>query len=224
MPPQKTTKGSKQKKKQEDTKKRELVTKDVDPSLEYAIVLKIHSTERVDVRCLDGKNRQAVISGSMKKKIYVQPGNLVLVSKRDYQDAKCDMSLKYFPHEVQTLIKNHGLPASFVSTEETQKAGGKVDDAVTFSQEDSDEEEKENQIKQQTKTYEMPESSDEEEEEIDEQKQAEQIAEKYAKEMEEYNQKKEQDKFNIKDKRINQQNKNKKKGDDSDSDIDIDDI
>lgn len=36
----------------------------------------------------------------MRKKIFVAPGDLVLIEKRDFQDSKCDMSLKYFPHEI----------------------------------------------------------------------------------------------------------------------------
>ena len=56
---------------------------------------------RFECYCFDGKKRQGIISGKMRKKVWMAAGDVILVSLRDFQDDKCDTLMKYFPEEVR---------------------------------------------------------------------------------------------------------------------------
>jgi len=52
------------------------------------------------------KKRQCHIRGKMKKKIWINQGDTVLISLRDYQDEKADIIHRYKPEEARELKKN----------------------------------------------------------------------------------------------------------------------
>ena len=60
--------------------KRELILKD--ESQCYAFVNKMLGDRRVDVFCYDGKTRTGCIRGNMKRKVWINMGDTVLVSLR----------------------------------------------------------------------------------------------------------------------------------------------
>lgn len=72
---------------------------------EYAKVVKALGNRLLQVECNDGRQRQAIIRGSMSRGEWISVGDLILVSIRDFQDTKCDVILKYTPGEVHSLKK-----------------------------------------------------------------------------------------------------------------------
>ena len=68
--------------------KRELVLKD--EGQEYAQVLRMLGNGRLEAYCFDGIKRLAHIRGKLQKKVWMGPGDIVLVSLREYQDEKAD--------------------------------------------------------------------------------------------------------------------------------------
>jgi translation initiation factor 1A len=93
----------KKKIKKNDTAREEMIFKD--DSQEYGQVTKMLGNSRVDCMCFDGKARQCHIRGTMKRKIWIGVGDIVLVSLRDYQDGKGDILLKYSPEESRILAQ-----------------------------------------------------------------------------------------------------------------------
>ena len=92
--------------------------KDENESQEYAQITKALGNCRFDVMCFDGKSRLATMCGKMRKRVFVNQGELVLVSLRDWQDSKCDIIEKYNPNDVQKFKKMKCIP-DFIKLEET---------------------------------------------------------------------------------------------------------
>jgi len=62
--------------------------------------------------CIDGKKRLCHIRGKMRKKVWVNTGDIVLLGLRDYQDEKADVILKYTADEARALKTYQELPES----------------------------------------------------------------------------------------------------------------
>jgi len=55
---------------------------------EYAQVLKMLGNGRVQATCFDGRNRLCHIRGKLRKKVWINVGDIILIGLRDYQDDK----------------------------------------------------------------------------------------------------------------------------------------
>ena len=67
-------------------------------------------SNRVQLQCVDGQTRLGQIRGSMQKKVWINPGDLVLVCLRDYEDDKADIIHKYTQEETRKLKLKGELP------------------------------------------------------------------------------------------------------------------
>lgn len=77
---------------------------------EYAQVLRMLGNGRLEAQCIDGTKRLCHIRGKMRKKVWVNQGDIILVGLRDYQDAKGDVILKYMADEARSLKQYGELP------------------------------------------------------------------------------------------------------------------
>ena len=91
--------------------------KDENESQEYAQITSALGNCRFDVLCFDGKSRLATMCGKMRKRVFVNQGEIVLVSLRDWQDSKCDIIDKYNANDVQKLKQKKCIP-DFIKLEE----------------------------------------------------------------------------------------------------------
>ncbi|KAG8799449.1 Translation initiation factor 1A [Serendipita sp. 399] len=85
---------------------------------EYAQVTKMLGNGRLEAQCFDGEKRLAHIRGKMRKKVWINQGDIILLSLRDFQDDKADVIVKYTADEARNLkasiaqtIKRHSLTA-----------------------------------------------------------------------------------------------------------------
>merc|ERR1712000_460001 len=67
-----------------DNEKRELTFKE--EGQEYAQVVKMLGDGRLEALCFDGEKRLAHIRGKLRKKVWINQGDIILLSLRDYQD------------------------------------------------------------------------------------------------------------------------------------------
>ena len=58
------------------------------------------------VSCLDGKSRNSRVPGRLKRKLWLRPGDFVIVSPWEFDDGKADILLKYTSNQVNWLKKN----------------------------------------------------------------------------------------------------------------------
>lgn len=95
-------------KNENEDEKRELVFKE--DGQEYAQVLKMLGNGRLEAFCFDGVKRLCHIRGKLRKKVWINQGDIILVGLRDYQDTKADVILKYNPDEARNLKSYGELP------------------------------------------------------------------------------------------------------------------
>ena len=116
--------------------KRELVFKD--ESQEYAQVMRMLGNGRLEAMCFDGEKRLAHIRGKMRKKVWINNGDIILLSLREFEDGKADVIQKYTPDEARSLKQHGELPEATKISEDA--FGEDEGDEIEF-QEPSDEDE-----------------------------------------------------------------------------------
>jgi translation initiation factor 1A len=105
-----------------EDEKRELIFKE--DGQEYAQVLRMLGNGRLEAQCIDGVKRLCHIRGKMRKKVWVNTGDIILLGLRDFQDEKADVILKYLADEAGSLKAYGELPDTF-----------RVNDTDTFEEE-----------------------------------------------------------------------------------------
>jgi len=95
-------------KKQKFEESRELQFKE--DGQEYAQITKKLGNGRFRLQCFDGKERMGVIRGAMRRRVWVNEGDIILVGLRDFQDDKADIILKYTDSEARNLKTYNELP------------------------------------------------------------------------------------------------------------------
>lgn len=118
-----------------DGEKKELQFKE--DGQEYAQVLRMLGHGRLEAHCFDGVKRLCHIRGKMRKRVWVNGGDIVLVSLRDYQDRKGDIIAKYTPDEARCL-KTYGEIPSNAKINDNDLTEEKVNDVgIEFLEEES---------------------------------------------------------------------------------------
>ena len=97
-----------------DEKHRGIIEPDTDQ--EYAIVQELLGNGRLRVMCTDEIPRVARIRGNMRKsthKVIIEKGDLILISRRDFEEDKVDVIHKYTHEETSSIIhsKESAIPA-----------------------------------------------------------------------------------------------------------------
>ena len=115
--------------------KRELVFKE--DGQEYAQATKMLGNGRLEAICFDGMTRLCHIRGKLRKKVWINQSDIVLIGLRDFQDAKADVILKYSADEARNL-KSYGEFPDSVKINETVEFGGEGDDDIEFDNVNSD--------------------------------------------------------------------------------------
>ncbi|KAF7488430.1 Eukaryotic translation initiation factor 1A [Sarcoptes scabiei] len=95
-------------KNENEDEKRELVFKE--DGQEYAQVMRMLGNGRLEAYCFDGVKRLCHIRGKLRKKVWINQGDIILIGLRDYQDTKADVILKYNPEEARNLKTYGELP------------------------------------------------------------------------------------------------------------------
>merc|ERR1719220_1569624 len=88
--------------------------------------------------CFDGVKRLCHIRGKLRKKVWINQSDIVLIGLRDYQDAKADVILKYSADEARNLKSYGEFPESVKINETVDFVGGDLDDDIEFDDVDSE--------------------------------------------------------------------------------------
>lgn len=113
MPVHKGKGGKKRRKTKQFDNKRQIVYKTEGQA--YGQIVKSHGTGIMDIICFTDNgpvDMKAHVRGNMKKKVWMNKGDIILVNYRDYQKDTCDIVLKYNSDEVRILSLNNHLPKS----------------------------------------------------------------------------------------------------------------
>jgi translation initiation factor 1A len=113
MPKSKGGKGGKSKggrKKNGDGERRDLEYKE--DGQEYAQVTKMLGDGRASLQCYDGITRTGLIRGTMRRRVWINAGDIVLIGLREFEDDKADIIHKYTTDEARQLQAFGELPAT----------------------------------------------------------------------------------------------------------------
>ena len=64
----------------------------------------------LEVNCIDGVKRMCTIRGSLKNRVWINQGDIVLLGLRDFGDDKADVILKYYEEEAKELKELGEIP------------------------------------------------------------------------------------------------------------------
>ena len=121
--------------------KRELLIKE--EGQEYAQVLRLLGQGRVETNCFDGQKRMCTIRGKLRNRVWINVGDILLISLREFGDEKADVIHKYYPEEAFELQELGELPANVTINEGMpDDEGEEGDDLLVGDGDGSDEEEK----------------------------------------------------------------------------------
>ena len=140
-------KTKKQKKVSSNVEDRKLVLKDVMDLQEYAQINKVYGNGRFEANCFDGKIRLAHARGNLKKKkVFVKAGDVVIISLREFEDAKSDIIYVYNQKEIRVLKKMGEIPNTI--SEDLLKEAEETDIGVEFKYDEDSEDEKKEDVKE----------------------------------------------------------------------------
>lgn len=103
---------------------------------EYAQVIKMLGNGRLEAMCFDGEKRLAHIRGKMRKKVWINQGDIILLSLREFQDDKADVIQKYTADEARNLKAYGELPETAKINETDTFGPGEEDDNIEFDEDD----------------------------------------------------------------------------------------
>ena len=116
-------------KNENEPEKRALVFKEDEQ--EYAQVIKMLGNGRLEALCFDGVKRLYHIRGKLRKKVWINTSDIILVGLRDYQDNnKADVILKYNADKARSLKAYGKLPENAKINETDTFGSG--DDEIQF--------------------------------------------------------------------------------------------
>jgi translation initiation factor 1A len=116
--------------------KKIMVYKEADE--EYAKVVKMLGNGRLYALLGDGTEKLCIIPGKMKKKkMWIKPDDIILITIRSYQESKSDVIYLYPPSQVNILKSNNHLPKNlyeeFIDNKDISNCG------FTITEDDLDE-------------------------------------------------------------------------------------
>ena len=146
--------------------KRELLFKE--SGEEYAQVLKLLGGSKMEVHCMDNKKRLAKVRGKFKRRVWVNVGDIILVTLREFEDDRCDIIHVFYADEAKTLKAMGEIPQDIQISEQQKLENNDLN--IAFD-DDKDEENKlkKKSDKQDLQNY-MPTDSSDEDESEEEQK------------------------------------------------------
>jgi len=101
---------------------------------EYAKIIKCLGDRRVMIILTDSTEIMGLIPGRFRKRVWMSVGDIVLISKREFEKEKVDIIHKYNQEEARKLHKTNEIPDFFLDTEAKQNE----DDNIEFVADDDE--------------------------------------------------------------------------------------
>ena len=104
--------GKKFKKNKKHIYENKMIYKDSKENEIYGQVIRKLGNGRFTINCFDGKERMGVVSGSMRKKIWINNDDVVIISLWEFStnSDKCSIVHKYELDHVKKLIQENEIP------------------------------------------------------------------------------------------------------------------
>ena len=126
MPKAKSKKGGKKKKRGKNFVQEKRQLEFAEDGQVYVRVLKMLGDGRLEGKCSDNQTRICHIRGKMRKRVWINAGDLILADVRSYQQDKADVVYKYLADEDRTLA-SYGELTHGTAKEDNENDKEKVD-------------------------------------------------------------------------------------------------
>ena len=101
------------KKKKKGNQEEEVITRVRTPRKEegemFGVVIQLHGSNQVRVKCADGEERMCRIPGKMRKRVWMRVNDVVIIKLWDFQPSKADIAWRFLGNQVQWLKRNGHL-------------------------------------------------------------------------------------------------------------------
>ena len=77
---------------------------------EYGQVIRLVGNGRLEAYCFDGVKRMCTIRGKLKNRVWLNNGDIILVSLREFGEDKGDIIAKYYDDEAKELQELGEIP------------------------------------------------------------------------------------------------------------------
>ena len=132
--------------------KRSLIYKD--DMEEYAQMIKMLGDRRIMVMLPDKSEILAIIPRRFRKRCWMKVGDVLLVSRRDYQITKLDVIYKYTDEETRSLSIEHEIPEFFLNSLLSGNRDKNDDDNFLWDDDDNDDDDDDVKLPSQKINYE----------------------------------------------------------------------
>ena len=111
-----------------EPQKRDLIKAAKELGEDYAKITKTLGHLRLECQLENGSKVIGVIRGALVGKGWITPGDVVIIAKREFNEAdSVDILHKFQPQEVRELIKEGEIPRDFKSQEDTASSQNHAD-------------------------------------------------------------------------------------------------
>ena len=111
-----------------EPQKRELIKAAKELGEEYAMIKKTLGNLRLECQLENGSKVIGVIRGALVRKVWITPGDVVIIAKREFNEAdSVDILHKFQPQEVRELIKEGEIPRDLRSQDDTASSQNHAD-------------------------------------------------------------------------------------------------
>ena len=82
------------------------------------VITRILGADHLLIRCQDGVERKARIPGSMRRRVWMREGDIVLAAPWDFKPDRADVIYRYNRDEVRKLVEKGLLPEELIELAE----------------------------------------------------------------------------------------------------------
>ncbi len=106
------------KKRREETGPKEVPLPNPEEGTMICIVERILGADHLLIRCADGVQRKARIPGSMRRRVWIKEGDIVLAAPWDFKPDRADVIYRYERDEVKLLVEKGLVPQELLELAE----------------------------------------------------------------------------------------------------------
>ncbi|MET1129073.1 MAG: translation initiation factor aIF-1A [Thermoproteota archaeon] len=102
----------------EEEARKEIPLPNPDEGTILCVVTRLLGGDYLVVRCQDGVERKARIKGSMRRRVWIREGDIVLAAPWDFKPDRADIVYRYSRNELQELAEKGLLPQELLELAE----------------------------------------------------------------------------------------------------------
>ncbi len=111
----------KKKRREEESSSKEPPLPNPEEGTVICVVERLLGADYLLVRCADGMQRKARIPGSMRRRVWMREGDLVLVAPWEFKPERGDVIYRYTKDEVKRLVEKGVVPEELLELIEAEE-------------------------------------------------------------------------------------------------------